>query len=274
MLKRIATSNRAIEALGLFCVLTIAGVLTWAVALALSESRDVDALQSPVMMDDLQVNQLATFMNNGYWSLESVVIGQQFGGAATGRDSSFASYSISGGCVGDGCNDNAEWHDAITASSQGAGPQVLWYVTDGPSKQQGIGAAEKVSKHNSTNNDHGADFNIYVQNTTPNGGGFGRGFTVDANEHIEYASQAVNPTSCGTGPSMLGGDAFAFGSTGTGATACTIPWAIPYDSIAPGCVVTCSNGCTMTWVESTTGLAITFGASGQWNLRYTCAGGV
>jgi hypothetical protein len=237
--------------------------------------RAHDVLAAPVQMDELQVNTNATFVNNGFWNRTEVVIGQQIGGAVTGLDSTFISHSPNGGCIGNGCNDNAEWHDAISVASQGAGPQVQWFVITGPSHAEGIASVEKVTKHNGTASDSGGDFNLFLQAQNIRGGGMNRGFTVDANLHVNFATEALSPTSCGTGPSLQGGDAFFFGTTGTGATACTIPWVIPYDSFAPGCLVLCTNGaCAPTWIESTTSLTITFGSSGTWAIRVWCAGGV
>ena len=278
MLKRIATSTRAVEALGLFCVVAIVAILTWAITCAAQEvrerEREDDALQSPVVMDDLQVNALATFMNNGYWSLSAVVIGQVYGGAPTARDSEFVSYSTTGGCTGAGCAANAEWHDAVSASSQGAGPSEAWYVTDGAGHAQGQAATTKVAKHNSNNSDAGGDYQLYVRQTAAAGGGMALGYQVDANLHVQFASTTPAPTSCGSSPAVTGGDAFMFGTTGAAASGCTIPWSIPYDTLPPGCFVVVPTGVTtVTWVESTTNIVLSFGVPGQYPFRIWCAGG-
>jgi hypothetical protein len=260
------------------CVCVVAGVLALAGICYAQWIRDREAhvaASPPLKVDQLIVNDLAEFTANGYWNTSEVVIGQTAGSVITQNEGVFVSYSPSGGCVGGGCNDNLELHDASTNFSMNAGPQEQWFVVDGLGvTTQSLGAVVKVAKSNATFLDTGATYRIY---TRPSGGGAVQmALELDNALHVTYApgNPVGSPTSCGTGPFAGGADAFGGATTGTGATACTIPWAIPYTTTAPTCSVSSSNGATISgWAEALSGLTVTFAASGQWSIRWQCANG-
>lgn len=78
-------------------------------------------------------------------------------------------------------------------------------------------------------------------------------------------------SSCGTSPSVSGNDEDGLITTGTGTpAACTLTFAVPFNSVPYCTAAWASNLASMTYTVSTTGIAITQTATNSTKITYSC----
>lgn len=109
-----------------------------------------------------------------------------------------------------------------------------------------------------------------------NGGTLRHRFRVDSGGHVVYPTiTSPTATSCGTGPTVAGNDNIGDVVVGTGATGCTITFALPFSTPSPSSTAICSvtnPAVAFSYTTSNTAITIVSSAASSTTFTWMCGG--